>query len=160
MMRSTLAMTSACDKLSYAHCAGGISLQEVLMMSDSGLSDEIVARHIRTHRFNDALDTGDLIALRRQGVSDRIVASLQAVATFPARIAQTQIPVPTARPVILQDGYHALSYLGHPRWRYRHGYSCPPDHAFTGDSRSVTDAWDSATLTNVQVGYTAAQHTK
>lgn len=108
----------------YAQQASGTSLQEIFAMSDAGLSDDVITRHVRTHGFHETLDAADLIALRQQGVSDSVIASLQQAASQSVSVAQTAVPA--APPVIVEERYHAVPHPWHSRWRYRHGPPCPP----------------------------------
>ena len=69
----------------------GTTLNEVISMSNAGLSDQIISRHIRNEGFARTLDAGDLIALRQQGVSDSVIADLQDVSSQPAvRVASAE----------------------------------------------------------------------
>ena len=96
----------------------GTSMNEIISMSNAGLSDQIISRHIRTQGFGQSLDAGDLIALRQQGVSDAVIADLQdSSIQSPVRIASAQ-QVITPAPVIVEELYHAVPVPYGPR-RYR-----------------------------------------
>ena len=97
----------------------GVTLQEVVSMSSAGLSDEIISRHVSNEGFSGYLGADDLIALRQQGVSDRVIAELQTHANRPVRTAATETIVET--PVIVQERYHAVPV---------YGPHCPPPRAW------------------------------
>ena len=117
----------------YAQRAGETSLQEVLAMSNAGLGDEVITRHLRTHGFNRELDAGDLIALRQQGVSDRVITALQEATASTLRMAPAAAPAPlmmSAPAVIVEERYHAMPYPWYPRRHYRRGCPGPPGPGF------------------------------
>ncbi len=99
----------------------GTNMNEIISMSNAGLSDQIISRHIRNEGFAYSLDAGDLIALRQQGVSDNVIADLQNASSQPATVAvasaQQYIEPPT---VFVQERYHTVPVYGGPR-RYRRG---------------------------------------
>jgi len=106
----------------------GTTLNEVISMSNAGLSDQIISRHIRNEGFTRTLDAGDLIALRQQGVSDSVIADLQDVSSQPAvRVASAEQSI-DPRPVIVEERYHAIPvpYRPYGPRRYGRGRGCPP----------------------------------
>ena len=119
----------------YAQQAAGTTLQEILAMSDSGLSNQVINRHIRSNGYAGSLDAADLIALRQQGVSDAVIAELQDVSANPVRLAQAEtIVVDRAPPVFFEERYHAVPVLPRPRRRYARPYPCPPPGVHWGVS--------------------------
>lgn len=113
------------QQASYNQAYAGVLLDEVVSMSDAGLSDEIISKHVRSQGFVGSLDAGDLIGLRRQGVSDRVIADLQEVASRPpVRVVPAERFVEPQ--VIVEERYHAVPVFG-PR-RYGRGPVCLPHH--------------------------------
>lgn len=114
---------SRVQQAAYQQASATATLNEIVSMSDAGLSDEIISRHIRSNGYAGPLDAGDLIALRRQGVSDLVISDLQASASVPAvRVAtRERIPEPT---VIVEERYHTVPVFGPPR--YHRGPICRP----------------------------------
>jgi hypothetical protein len=99
---------------------GTASIGEVVEMSQAGLNDSIITRHIRSRGFPHQLNANDLILLRERGVSDTVIAALQD-APAAVRVAQNQVPV--SRPVIVEEHYHGPAYGPVPMWS-------PPYHRF------------------------------
>ena len=117
----------------YAQQAGGLSSDEIIAMANAGLHDDIIVRHIQSHGFQHPLDASDLIYLRRQGVTDRVIAALQEEAARPIGLASSQIPAATP-PVVIEEHAHYVPYpypYPYPRpWRYRHPLHGPPGPQF------------------------------
>ncbi|HEX3726391.1 MAG TPA: glycine zipper domain-containing protein [Pirellulales bacterium] len=65
---------------------GSVTIDDVIVMSRAGVSEDVVLTHIRNHGPAAPLKAGDLIVLQQQGVSPRVVQALQAppVAVPPA----------------------------------------------------------------------------
>ena len=104
----------------------GATLDEVVSMSEAGLSDQIISRHIRNEGFAGQLDAADLISLRRQGVSDSVIADLQQLGSQPpVRVARAERIVPS--PVFVEERYHSVPVpVFGPR--YHRGPVCLPHH--------------------------------
>ena len=94
------------------------TLHEVISMSDAGLSDQVISRHIHSHGFAGPLDAADLIALRQQGVSDSVISSLQDATSIRTR----ETVAMNRAPVIVEETYEAIPIPIPPPWRRR----CPP----------------------------------
>ena len=113
------------QQAAYQQAASGTTLDEIVSMSNAGLSDDIISRHVQSEGFAGRLDAGDLIALRQQGVSDRIIAELQSRSHRPAvQVAAAETIVDA--PVIVEERYHAVPVFG-PR--------CPPPRAWRSPAR-------------------------
>jgi hypothetical protein len=88
--------------------SGAVSNEDVIAMTQAGLSEDVIATHIRAHGVARPPAVNDLIILRNQGVSDRVIQALQ------------QTPPPTAAAV-------PVSYaVGPPRAVLVEPYYCPP----------------------------------
>jgi uncharacterized protein YcfJ len=75
-----------------------LSLQEVVQMTQQGLSDDIICNQIRTGGYPARLSASDLSYLKQQQVSDRVVMELQRHAGRPV-LVQAPGPVIVERPV-------------------------------------------------------------
>ncbi len=104
----------------YAQEAGTTSLSEIVAMSQAGLSDDIIKRHIRTLGFSESLSAQDLIQLRDQDVGDEVIVALQDAAANQSRVARAIANVPTGPPVIVEEHVYAPHLPVRPHWRYRH----------------------------------------
>ena len=112
------------QQAAFARSASGTTISELVAMSDAGLSDQIIVRHVRDHGFYQALDAADLIALRQQGVSDAVIAALQsASAPTPAAGVPSEVILESPAPVVIEE---QLVPIGPRPWRSRHWRNCPP----------------------------------
>jgi hypothetical protein len=87
---------------------------DVVSMSQSGVSEEVIINHIRENGIQRRPDVSEVIALHRQGVSERVITAMQAAPEGGRPVAPPQ-PAYQARPVVVQEYYYA------PRPVY-----CPP----------------------------------
>ena len=74
-----------------------VTLPQVIQMMQGGLSDEVIVNQIKTAGFSGRLNTTDLILLKQQGVSDRVIQELQSsqrMHTAPGVIQPVAVPVP------------------------------------------------------------------
>lgn len=78
-----------------------VTLQDVIAMTRSGLSDQVVVNQIRQRGYLGKIAVPDIIALHEAGVSENVITTLQTVG--PPR----QQPVTVARPapVVVQEIY-------------------------------------------------------
>ena len=72
-----------------------ISMDQVVQLTRSGLSDDVIANQIQRQGILASPTNNDLILLKQNGVSDRVIAALQS-----APIAGNQLPVQT--PLVVQ----------------------------------------------------------
>ena len=110
---------------------GAVSPHDVIAMSRAGLSEDVIATHVRTNGVTQQLQVNDLIYLRNQGVPDSVLQAMQQAPTAQARYnaAYTAAipPPPPARPVVVEHVYPA--YYPAPYW---HGYYHPHYHHHHG----------------------------
>jgi hypothetical protein len=105
--------------------SGAVTTADVVAMTQSGLSEEIIATHIRTNGVAGRPQAGDLITLKNQGVSDRVVNAMQTapLAGAPAVAAPVAYPQPVyAAPpaIIVEDPYYCPPVYYAPRhWHHR-----------------------------------------
>ena len=100
---------------------GAVTVNDVLAMTRARVNEDLVINHIQAHGMAAPLQTNDLIALPQQGVSERVIAAMQAAPPPPP--PQTVVVQPAPPPVIIEerpDYYGARVYVG-PRY-YHHGW--------------------------------------
>ena len=97
--------------------AHALSLQEVVQMTQQGLSEDIVCNQIRANGCGQRLTASDLAYLKQANVSDRVILELQQSAARPVVVARPG-------PVIVERPY----YYGPGPYYYgpRHYYGPPP----------------------------------
>ncbi len=105
-----------------------VTLQDVISMSRSGLSDQVINNQIRQRGYVGKLVVADIIALHQQGVRESVITTLQTAGPPRATIAVAR-PAPTVvqqhivhpQPtVIIQE--HVMPSYPAPRYvpHYRH----------------------------------------
>jgi outer membrane lipoprotein SlyB len=70
---------------------GAVTPQDVIAMTQAGLSDDVIVTHIRANGLAQPLQVNDLIGLRNVGVRDSVINAMQQT---PPRIAQVTQAVP------------------------------------------------------------------
>jgi hypothetical protein len=91
---------------------GAVTPQDVIAMTQAGLSDDVIATHIRANGMAQPLAVNDLITLRNMGVRDGVINAMQQT---PPRIAQVPHPVaaypayaPYPPPVFVAPPYYPV----------------------------------------------------
>jgi hypothetical protein len=113
--------------------SGAVSAGDVVAMVQSGVSEEVIATHIRTNGVQQRVQAGDLITLRNQGVSDYLINAMQTApvggvaAVQPAGYVQPVYAQPAA--VIVEEHYGPPMFFGPPRYYGRPRHYCPPPRA-------------------------------
>jgi hypothetical protein len=69
---------------------GAVTPQDVIAMTQAGLSDDVIATHIRANGMAQPLAANDLINLRNLGVRDSVINVMQQT---PPRTAQSNQPL-------------------------------------------------------------------
>ena len=118
---------------------GAVSVPEVVAMTQAGVSEDVIATHVRSHGLMQPLQSGDLIYLQQCGVSPRVVQAMQttpgpvptiaAVPAYPPTVIVEQAPPP----IIIEE----YRYGPPPRWRHHH-HHCPPPGPRFGWGVSMT----------------------
>ncbi len=85
--------------------AAAVSLNDVVAMSQAGLSDDVISTHIRAYGVAQPPQSQDLIWLKNQGVSDAVIKTLQQ--TPPPQVITGP---PPGRPVIIEEHYYGPPY--------------------------------------------------
>jgi hypothetical protein len=106
--------------------SGAVTATDVAAMVQSGVSEEVIATHIRTNGVQQRVQPGDLINLRNQGVSDYLINTMQTahvggtVATQPVTYGQ---PVYGPPGMVVQE---VPVFYGPPRYWRPHCCAPPP----------------------------------
>lgn len=109
------------------------TIDDVIAMTRAGLSDEVITQHLRTNGFVGTLRAPELIMLKQQGVSDRVVYAMQGLQSGPYVGAVPQSVV-AAPPVIVEEHYYVRPpppvrvypyYWPHPSRHYYHHRPAP-----------------------------------
>ena len=90
---------------------GSVSTEEVITMTHAGVADELIINHIRSHGMATPIQSGDLVALREQGVSTRVVKAMQLPPPVPATVIVHEAPPP-----VVVEGYWGPRYRYYHRW--------------------------------------------
>lgn len=87
-----------------------VRMQDVISMTQSGLSDAVILNHIQTNGVDRRLEVSEIITLHRQGVSDAVITAMQSapLATgSSSRLVQYSRP-PQQPAVIVHETYEVL----------------------------------------------------
>jgi hypothetical protein len=104
---------------------GAVTPEGVIAMTRAGLSESVIATHIRANGVARPLQVNDLIHLRNQGVPDSVIVTLQQ--TPPPMAAGTAVVAqPVPGPVIVEH-YYAPPPPPPFFFHYGRGW-CPPRH--------------------------------
>jgi hypothetical protein len=82
---------------------GAVTPQDVVAMTQAGLSDDVIVTHIRANGLAQPLAVNDLIGLRNVGVRDAVINAMQQTPPRAAQLAAGQY----AQPVAAYPGYPA-----------------------------------------------------
>ena len=97
--------------------AGAVTPNDVIAMTRGGVNEELILNHIRSHGLAAPLQPQDLIALQQQGISPRVIATMQACPPQPVQQPQTVVVEEAPPPVVVGVG----PYWG-PRYYHPHYY--------------------------------------
>jgi hypothetical protein len=93
-----------------------VTMDQVIQMTQSGLSDELIQNQIKANGIAQRVSTNDLIQLKSQGVSDLVIRQLQTTGSQPPPVnPPPQLYAP--RPVINVNPYHPPVYRQVPIFR-------------------------------------------
>jgi hypothetical protein len=114
---------------------GAVTAQDVVAMTQAGLSDEVISTHIRANGVAQPLSVNDLISLRNMGVRDSVINAMQSAPGGPPRVVQVAPAYPgyppPGREVIVEHYYqpwcppppHMHYHHRRPRGRVSWGFS-------------------------------------
>ena len=109
---------------------GAVSTQDVIAMTQAGVSPDVIATHVRSHGLARPLAANDLIYLQQCGVSPAVVQAMQTstgpmIAAAPVYAPAYPAPVIVEPAPVIVDPY----FYGPPPppWRHRHHHHhCGP----------------------------------
>jgi hypothetical protein len=120
------------QRLHQQHATQAATIQDAVVMSQAGLSDDVIMNHLRSRGLTSPPSARDLITLKNAGVSDNVLRVMQEVASSPVGIGQVA-PAVFAPPVVVQETYVAepipvpVPVWGprcrYPDWHPPHRYS-------------------------------------
>lgn len=102
------------QRLGQTVAAGAVTVNDVIMMSQAGVSEELIVNHVRAHGMVAPLTTDDLIRLQQAGVGAAAITTMQATPQ-PVAVVQAAAPPP---PVVVEEYYYGPGYCG----PWYHGY--------------------------------------
>jgi len=95
---------------------GAVTVSDVISMTEAGLSDAVIATHIRANGVAEPPTAEDLVTLSNAGVAEQTILTLQ----------QAQVPGLDLRPVpvgpIIVEDYHYGPAPYFPRYHHPHGH--------------------------------------
>jgi hypothetical protein len=101
-------------------------MHEIINMTRAGLSDAVIANHIRTRGVAQPPSSGDLIALKDAGVSDEVIRTMQEMGAVPLPASPRTVVVeehyvtPPPPPPMWGPRYVYYGWHGPPRYVHRH----------------------------------------
>jgi hypothetical protein len=108
-------------KLQRRVAVGAVTIDDVLNMVRSGVTEEVVVNHIRYHGMVRQLEPSDLIMLQQQQVSPAIVRTMQEYSSPQRQTVVVDNPPPT----VVEHYYYRDPYYG-PRPYWGPGYYYGP----------------------------------
>ncbi|HEY2881647.1 MAG TPA: glycine zipper domain-containing protein [Pirellulales bacterium] len=89
--------------------AGAVSINDVVAMTRSSVDENLIVNHVNANGVQRPLQANDIIYLQQNGVSPRVIATMQ------QRVAAQPPPgavVVPAGAVVVPDGYYGPGYWG------------------------------------------------
>ncbi len=111
--------------------ASGVNMNDVISMSRSGLSEQLIINHVNTKGVQRRLEVSEIISMHQQGVSDYVISAMQSaplatqvaapypaqqIVTQPSTVIVREQPVYYNTPVITETYYQPVP-------AYHHGHS-------------------------------------
>ena len=84
----------------YVQTQNAVSINDVITMSRSGLSDSVVMNQIQTRGVQQQLQVSDIIALHQQGVSDIVISTMQGARVGGGAVYSQPQPIVVQQPVV------------------------------------------------------------
>jgi hypothetical protein len=97
-------------------CPGAVSVNDAVAMTRAGVDQNVIVDHINAVGVVRPLTTDDIIYLKQNGVSDRVVQTMQHPAYQPPVVVAQPVPPP---PVIVEDPYYYGPGYYHPYYYHR-----------------------------------------
>lgn len=104
------------------------TIQDAVVMSQAGLSDEVIIGHLRSRGLQSLPTAADLVALKNAGVSNHVLRAMQEIGASGAVVPAAAM-VPAAPPVVVQETI--VEPIPVPVWGPRYCYpSWHPPHRY------------------------------
>jgi outer membrane lipoprotein SlyB len=88
----------------YVQVQSAVSINDVVTMCRSGLSDAVVINQIQTRGVQQQLQVPDIISMHQQGVSDLVISTMQSARVGGAPVIVQSSPVVVQQtPVVVQE---------------------------------------------------------
>ncbi len=84
----------------------GVSFQDVVVMSQNGVSQQVIINQIQSNGVQQRPGVHDIIGLHQQGVSEPVINAMQQ-----ARMSTQPYPVVQQRPVVVEQYYQPQPYI-------------------------------------------------
>ena len=104
--------------------SGAVTSEDVIAMSRAGLSEDVIATHIRANGVARPVQVNDLIYLRNEGVSDGVIRAMQQTPQPQVAVATYGPPPPPPGAVIVEHHYQPWC----PPPRHYHYHRPRPHH--------------------------------
>lgn len=100
--------------------SGAVTINDVVSMTKAGVNEDLIVNHVRANGMAAPLQANDLIMLQQEGISQKVIAQMQASPPRPAvQQVQPVVVEPGPTPVIVEE-YHYAPYWGPPHHYCRH----------------------------------------
>jgi uncharacterized protein YcfJ len=96
-------------------CPGAVSVNDAVAMTRAGVDQQVIVDHINAVGVIRPLTTDDIIYLKQNYVSDRVVRTMQ----HPAYQPPVVVAQPAPPPVIVEDPYYYGPGYYHPYYYHR-----------------------------------------
>jgi hypothetical protein len=94
-----------------------VTVPDVINMTRSGVDEELIFNHVRTHGVAAPIQAQDVIVMQQQGVSKRVIAIMQEPPVVqPQPMVYQQAPPP----VVVEEYPYVHAYWGPPGYYRRH----------------------------------------
>lgn len=104
---------------------GAVTPQDVIAMTQAGLSDEVISTHIRANGAAQPLGVNDLISLRNMGVRDSVINAMQQTPLRTAQVAPANYPGYPPGGQVIVEHYYQPWCPPPPVFHYHHGRHGP-----------------------------------
>lgn len=134
--RRAMRGAAAVGQMNQQAVAMAVTDNDLVQMTRAGISDDVIISTMRSRGTRVDLSPQSLIALRQQGVNDRVVIAAQQMSAGSGYVAGTsplgptvvaEVPPPPA--VIVAPAYRHYPYWHHPRPYYYEHYDHHPHSA-------------------------------
>ena len=113
--------------------SAAVTVEDVIAMTNAGLSDDVIATHVRAKGVARPMEVQDLIVLRNEGVTDSVIKTLQQAP--PAQFVSSRPPV-RQRPIVVEEHYYSPAVRVAP-YHHRHRHHSYPRHRRQGASFGI-----------------------